>query len=245
LPYHSEKEQQRIADCLSSIDDLINAEEKKLETLKLHKKGLLQKMFPAEGETVPEIRFPRFTDAWEKQKLINVAEIIMGQSPSSENYTDNPDDWILVQGNADMKNGRVTPRVWTTQITKLAHKGDLILSVRAPVGDIGKTDYDVVLGRGVAAIRGNEFLYQTLVKLKNEGYWNKLSAGSTFESINSNAIKESVIMVPSEKEQHKIGTLLFNIDNLITLQQQKVECLKLHKKGLLQGLFPTIEEINK
>ena len=89
----------------------------------------------------------------------------MGQSPDSKNYTDNPNDYILVQGNADMKNCRVIPRVWTTQVTKLAEKGDLILSVRAPVGDIGKTDYTVVLGRGVAAIKGNDFLFYLLSKI--------------------------------------------------------------------------------
>mgnify|MGYP000870058796 CR=1 FL=1 len=128
-----------------------------------------------EKENVPKIRFPGFTDAWEQRKLGEIAPIIMGQSPSSTNYTDNPADHILVQGNADMKNGRVTPRVWTTQVTKKAEKGDIILSVRAPVGDVGKTDFPVVLGRGVAAIKGNEFLYQLLLRVKQDGFWGKLS----------------------------------------------------------------------
>ena len=107
----------------------------------------------------PIIRLKKYNDVWENVKLIEAAPIVMGQSPDSKNYTDNPNDFILVQGNADMHNGRVVPRVWTTQITKLAEKGDLILSVRAPVGDIGKTDYNVVLGRGVAAVKGNEFIF--------------------------------------------------------------------------------------
>ena len=124
-----------------------------------------------ENAKTPEIRFAGFTDAWEQRKLGDIALIIMGQSPNSSNYTDNPDDHILVQGNADMKNGRVTPRVWTTQITKKGEKGDLILSIRAPVGDVGKTDFPVVLGRGVAAIRGNEFLYQSFLRMKQIGCW--------------------------------------------------------------------------
>lgn len=82
----------------------------------------------------------------------DIAKITMGQSPSSKNYTNNPDDHILVQGNADINNGWVFPRVWTTQVTKQAKKGELLLSVRAPVGNIGKTNYDVVLGRGVAGV---------------------------------------------------------------------------------------------
>lgn len=145
----------------------------------------------------------------------------MGQSPNSDNYTDNPNDHILVQGNADMKNGRVVPRVWTTQVTKQAEKGDLILSVRAPVGDIGKTTYDVVLGRGVAAIKGNEFIFQSLGRMKQMGYWNKLSTGSTFESINSNDIKDAYIIIPSDEEQDKIGVFFRNLDHLITLHQRE------------------------
>ena len=94
----------------------------------------------------------------------------MGQSPNGENYTTNPNDTILVQGNADMKNGWVLPRVYTTQITKKAGIGDLIFSVRAPVGEVGKTQYDVVIGRGVAAINGSEFIFQTLKRMKDIGY---------------------------------------------------------------------------
>ena len=187
---------------------------------------------------VPELRFPGFTDDWEQRKLGNVAKITMGQSPNSENYTENPSDYILVQGNADMKDGRVVPRVWTTQVTKTADKGDLILSVRAPVGDIGKTDYDVVLGRGVAAIKGNEFLFQSLGRMKQNGYWTKLSTGSTFESINSNDIKEAQILLPSLEEQQKIGTFFKTLDNTITLHQRKLDLLKEQKKGYLQKMFP-------
>ena len=142
---------------------------------------------------VPELRFKGFTDEWEQRKLGDEVRIVMGQSPNSENYTDDPNDYILVQGNADMKNGRVLPRVWTTQVTKQAEKDDLILSVRAPVGDIGKTAYDVVIGRGVAAIKGNEFIFQSLGKMKSDGYWTRYSTGSTFESINSTDIKEESI----------------------------------------------------
>ncbi|CCF02500.1 Type I restriction-modification system, specificity subunit S [Streptococcus macedonicus ACA-DC 198] len=187
---------------------------------------------------IPQIRFDGYTDAWEQRKLGNVAKITMGQSPNSENYTENPSDYILVQGNADMKDGRVVPRVWTTQVTKTADKGDLILSVRAPVGDIGKTDYDVVLGRGVAAIKGNEFLFQSLGRMKQNGYWTKLSTGSTFESINSNDIKEAQILLPSLEEQQKIGTFFKTLDNTITLHQRECDLLAKMKKSYLQKMFP-------
>ena len=187
---------------------------------------------------VPELRFKGFTDDWEERKLGDEVRIVMGQSPNSENYTYDPNDYILVQGNADMKNGRVLPRVWTTQVTKQAEKDDLILSVRAPVGDIGKTAYDVVIGRGVAAIKGNEFIFQNLGKMKSDGYWTRYSTGSTFESINSTDIKEAIISVPAIEEQDKIGSFFQQLDETIALHQRKLDLLKEQKKGYLQKMFP-------
>ena len=119
----------------------------------------------------PEIRFKGFTDDWEQRKLGEVCQITMGQSPKGSTYSAEPSTYILVQGNADLKDGWVCPRVWTTQKTKAAEAGDFIMSVRAPAGAMGKTAYNVVLGRGVAGIKGNEFIYQTLVKMDADGYW--------------------------------------------------------------------------
>ena len=190
------------------------------------------------NHNIPKLRYPEFTDAWEKCKLGEAANIIMGQSPSSKFYTDNPKDYILVQGNADLKNGWVMPRVWTTQRTKVGKKGDLIFSVRAPVGEIGKTNYDVVLGRGVAAIQGNEFIFQTLSKMNIFGFWKTLSTGSTFDAINSNELRKVEINIPTLPEQQKIGNLFKQLDRLITLHKRKWDDVILLKKALLQKMFP-------
>ena len=187
-------------------------------------------------QKVPKLRFPGFTGEWEQRKLCEVAEITMGQSPSSKNYTDNPEDFILVQGNADLKNGAVVPRLWTKEVTKTAEANSIILTVRAPVGEVAISGYDVVLGRGVAGIKGNDFIYYVLLCLKEFHYWEKLSSGSTFDSINSNDIKEILINMPNEKEQEVITGQLKNIDNLITLHLHKLENLKLKKKALLQKI---------
>ena len=186
----------------------------------------------------PRIRFKGFAEDWEQCKLSDITEIVMGQSPSSKNYTDNPNDNILVQGNADLKDGKVVPRLWTKEITKTIDKDGIVLTVRAPVGDVAKTDYKVVLGRGVAGIKGNDYIYQFLQKLQNNRYWVSLSSGSTFESINSNDIKDLIIDIPSIEEQTKISMLLNNVNSIITLHQRKLEKLKLTKKALLQKLFP-------
>ncbi len=192
-----------------------------------------------ESKVVPNVRFKGFTDDWKQRKLGEVCEVTMGQSPDGSTYSDEPSDYILVQGNADLKDGWVVPRVWTSQKTKTAQAGDLIMSVRAPVGAMGKTAYDIVIGRGVAAIKGNEFIYQTLVKYDADRYWKKLAAGSTFESVNSNEVKGAIINVPQDiEEQKKIGEYFLNLDHLITLNQQKITLLTKLKKAMLEKIFP-------
>ena len=166
-------------------------------------------------------KFRYIKNAWEQRKLGDVVQITMGQSPDGSTYSDEPSDYILVQGNADLQNGWVCPRIWTTQITKKADAGDLIMSVRAPAGAMGKTAYNAVIGRGVAAIKGNEFIYQLLVKMDADGFWKILSCGSTFESLNSENIKNAEVKIPTTAEQIKIGGYFQQLDNLITLHQRK------------------------
>ena len=178
-----------------------------------------------------------FKKDWEQRKLGDVVQITMGQSPDGSTYSDEPSDYILVQGNADLQNGWVCPRIWTTQITKKADAGDLIMSVRAPAGAMGKTAYNAVIGRGVAAIKGNEFIYQLLVKMDADGFWKTLSCGSTFESLNSDNIKNAEVKIPTTAEQIKIGGYFQQLDNLITLHQRKLELLKSLRNSLVDRCF--------
>ena len=231
------KEQCRVAEYFSNLDNLITLHQRKYNKLLNVKKSMLEKMFPKNGSNIPEIRFKGFTDPWEQRKFGDVVQITMGQSPDGSTYSDEPSDYILVQGNADLQNGWVCPRVWTTQITKKADAGDLIMSVRAPAGAMGKTAYNAVIGRGVAAIKGNEFIYQLLIKMDKEGYWKKDSTGSTFESLNSSSIKNAEIKLPTLEEQNKIGEYFLNLDNLITLHQCELEKLQNIKKSMLEKMF--------
>ena len=241
IPYPPLPEQQKIVEILSAQDRVIECYEKKIDQLKRMKKYYLQNMFPKRGETIPKIRFKGFTDPWEQRKLGEICQVTMGQSPDGSTYSETPSDYILVQGNADLKDGWVFPRIWTTQKTKTAEAGDLIMSVRAPAGAMGKTSYNVVLGRGVAGIKGNEFIYQSLVKMDSDGYWKKLAAGSTFESINSDVVNGAELVVPQDiAEQNKIGEYFSSIDHLITLHQRKLEAEKQKKKSLMQLLLTGI-----
>lgn len=233
LPLNSE--QQKIFSLVSKIDKLITLQQRKLKQLKLLKRAMLQTLFT--NKSVPQLRFKGFTDNWEQRKLKDQAIIIMGQSPDGSTYSDKPTKYILVQGNADIQNGWVKPRVWTTQLTKLAKKGDILLSVRAPVGKVGRTNYDVVLGRGVAAIKGNNFLFFLFHKLNIDKYWKKYSTGSTFESINSADIRNTIIHIPQKIEQTRIGILVSHIEKQITFQQNKIKKLESLKRFLLQNMF--------
>lgn len=146
----------------------------------------------------------------------------MGQSPSSKNYTENPEDMVLIQGNADLSNGKIKPRLFTTEITKKSIKNDIILTVRAPVGDLAINEHDACIGRGVCAIRSgnNKFVYYLLENIKRKHIWERLSQGSTFESINSDDIKNLKINIPSLLEQYKIANFLTKIDEKIDLLEK-------------------------
>ena len=161
----------------------------------------------------------------------------MGQSPSSSNYSENEDDTILIQGNADLINGKVVPRIYTSEITKISKPGDIILTVRAPVGDLAINEFNSCIGRGVCSIEGNKFIYYFLQSLKNKHVWERLSQGSTFESINSNDIKNLNVKIPSKKIQKSISSFLTIIDNKIELLEKKYSQYQDFKKYLMQQIF--------
>ena len=229
-------EQNYLGNLMKVLDKLITLQQRKLRLLKLLKKATQQNIF-ASTECLPKLKYRNLTGKWQLYRLKDVAKITMGQSPNSKNYTQNPIDHILVQGNADIRNGYVFPRIWTTEITKVANKGDIILCVRAPAGDVGRTKFNVVIGRGVAAIKGNDFIFQQLQFMKSSGYWKKYISGSTFESINSNDIKNAKIFCPSQLEQKNISSLLDDIDTSIQIQQKNILDFKYIKQFLLQNMF--------
>ena len=231
-------EQRVLGQYFKLLDNLITLHQRKYDKLVNVKKSMLEKMFPKNGESIPDIRFSVFTEAWEQRKLGEICQVTMGQSPDGSTYSETPSDYILVQGNADLKDGWVSPRIWTTQKTKTADAGDLIMSVRAPAGAMGKTTYNVVIGRGVAGIKGNEYIYQYLVKMDLDSYWKKLASGSTFESIKSEDINRAELMMPRDiDEQDRIGEYFRNLNHLITLHQRKLEKLKNIKKSCLEKMF--------
>lgn len=238
LPFPSLPEQQKIASFLTAIDDKLQTLKKKKSLLDKYKKGVMQKIFSQ------ELRFKaddgsEFAE-WEEKKLGEVCEIIMGQSPSSNSYNSDEVGIPLIQGNADIQKRLSNPRNWTTEKTKECKKGDLILTVRAPVGAVAKSIHNACIGRGVCAIRNNsksmnEFLYQFL--LDYETKWSSLEQGSTFTAVSGVEIKKLIIRLPSLPEQSKVSSFLSSIDEKVDHIQSQIEKMELWKKGFLQKMF--------
>lgn len=228
-------EQEKLGEFFSKLDRQIELEEEKLELLEQQKKGYMQKIFSQQLRFKDENGndYPK----WENKLLGNLVNITMGQSPSSKNYTENSNYTTLVQGNADLNNGYIQPRIYTKQITKLAEVNDILLTVRAPVGKIGRAQLKACIGRGVCAIKGDSFIYYFLELFDLQNKWIRFSQGSTFESISGNEIKNIDIAYPINEERQKISEFLSKLDELLKNQLLKVEQLKQRKKGLLQKMF--------
>jgi len=225
------QEQKAIAEALSDVDSLIESLDKIIHKKKAIKKAAMQQLLT--GET----RLPGFTEPWETKRLGDFAEIIMGQSPSSVNYNTSGYGMPLIQGNADIINRKTVKRIYTTEVTKRGKHGDIIMSVRAPVGEISFATFDTCLGRGVCAIRyKNNFLYYYLISI--EPKWSKWSKGSTFDSINSKEVKELPINIPpSIDEQKAIAKVLSDMDAEIEVLEKRKEKTEQMKQGMMQQLL--------
>jgi len=248
------EEQQKIADCLSSIDDLISAEEKKLSLLNDYKKGWMQKLFPAEGKTVPEWRFPEFKDDnnWKCVEIEMVGKVITGKTPptSNDSLWNGSIQFVTPTDIVGDKYQRLVQRtVVKTSKMKVLPKGTIMFTCIASIGKMAISVYPCVTNQQINSIitnKGyyNEFIYYSLFRNVNK-IKSDLS-NTTVPIINKTDFSKIQIFVTlNEKEQEKIANFLSGIDELISSQKGKIEKLKQHKKALMQGLFPAAEEVCK
>ena len=225
-------EQEAIANALTDADTLIDSLERLLTKKRRIKKGAMQELLTGKK------RLPGFSGEWQAKQLGEFSEIIMGQSPSSAHYNNKGEGLPLIHGNADISGRKTIARVFTTEVTKRGHAADILMSVRAPVGEICRTDFEVCLGRGVCAIRcsKNDFLYYALVS--REPTWAKLSKGSTFDSISSADVEKFEIEQPADKtEQTAIATILSDMDAEIATRETKLAKARQLKQGMMQELL--------
>ena len=246
------KEQQKIASCLSSLDEVITAHSQKLELLKNHKKGLMQNLFPQEGETVPKFRFKEFEKdgEWVEKKLGEVGEFVGGGTPdtSIEGYWNGKIPWYtpteVKNGNLNSSIRKITEFGLKNSSAKLLPKGTILITTRATIGDVAIADVQCTTNQGFQSLIVNDsevnfFWFYWITQHKHELI--KKASGSTFKEIGKNEIINIPTISPKNPiEQQKIASCLLSLDALITAQTDKIEQLKLHKKGLMQGLFPKI-----
>lgn len=231
VPVPPVPEQRAIATALSDVDALLSALERLLAKKRDLKQAAMQQLLT--GQT----RLPGFYGEWEVKRLGEMGEIVMGQSPSSSNYNSQGDGLPLIQGNADIANRKTIKRVFTTQITKRGRAGDILMSVRAPVGEVSRATFDLCIGRGVCAIRyPNDFLYHYLIFL--EPMWAKHSKGSTFESVNSTDVRGVEIQLSSDlPEQIAIAAVLSDMDAELAALEQRLAKTRTLKQGMMQELL--------
>lgn len=252
-------EQKKIADCLGSLDNLIGAHSRKRDALQDHKKGLLQQLFPAEGQTTPKLRFPEFEDAgeWKKFRIDDVFKTSSGGTPSRQKseYWGGDIPWISTSLIDFNRINNAKEMVTEEGIKKSSAKKFPPETILIAMYGQGKTRGKVgVLGihaatnQACAAILPSKqavpnFVFQNLASRYEE--LRSLSNDGGQKNLSQSLIRELPICIPSEiKEQQKIADCLSSFDALITAQTEQIAALKKHKKGLMQQLFPN-PELNK
>lgn len=242
VPYMALPEQQKIADFLSAYDKKISLQRERVETLKEQKKGLLQKMFPKKGETVPELRFPGFTGDWEQRKLGDIGSVAMcrrifkhqtsesGEIPFFKigTFGGEPDAFITCELFEEFKAKYPYP-----------DKGDILISAS---GSIGRTveftgENEYFQDSNIVWLKHDKSIINPFLRhLYSVVEWAGIE-GSTIKRLYNDNILKTEVMLPSVQEQTKIAEMLDGIDSLITLHQRKLETMQEIKKGLLQQMF--------
>lgn len=253
-------EQQKIASCLSSLDEVIEAHSQKLELLKDHKKGLLQNLFPQEGEKVPKVRFKEFEKdgEWEMKSLDEICKLVRGPFGGTLKKEIFVGDGYAVyeQSHAiysDFSSFRY--RINDEKFNELKRfsvkSGDLIMSCSGTMGKFAIIPKDFekgVINQALLKLTTKKSCNNLFVKISLETDTNQQnllsqSAGGAIKNVVSvSQIRELKLAIPKLEEQQKIASCLSTLDELISAQAEKIEQLKQHKKGLMQGLFPKMND---
>jgi type I restriction enzyme S subunit len=250
-------EQQKIAECLSSVDELIAAQARKLDALKTHKKGLMQQLFPREGETQPRLRFPEFQNAgeWEEKRLDELVDIQSGATPSKANpaFWNGSVPWVSAKDMKRLFLEDAEDHISAAAVddgARLVPPGTLLVLTRGmtllkdvPICVLCR---EMSFNQDVKGLRPKDgadglFLAWMLTGNKQRLLAMVDIAGHGTGKLDTDELKALQLMVPPPAEQERIATCLSSLDALITAENQKHEALKTHKKGLMQQLFPSPE----
>ena len=244
---NSIEEQVKIGNFIKQFDKFINLYQRKLDKMKLNKRVLLQKLFPQNGCTIPEVRFKGFTDAWEQRKLGECVTISTGYPFDSQDFSENGEYLVITNGNIQENTpfvlNNIGNRIDLDDSLKkyILDIDDLLITMDGTVGRVAiVVDNKLVLAQRVCRIKSNEpyYIYQLLSKDDFIQSMSKIGHGGTIKHISLSEISEYQAFYPkSKKERIKISNVLTNCDKLITLHQCKLDRLISIKKALLQQLF--------
>ncbi|WP_223145683.1 restriction endonuclease subunit S [Citrobacter sp. C5_2] len=259
LPVSTPKEQEKIADCLSSLDDLLTAEAQKLDALKKYKKGVLQQIFPREGEAVPRLRFPKFRES-EKWNTVVVAEICE-VNPSKASRQDNELVSFIPMASVS-EDGRITnPEIRAYADVKKGYtafaENDVIIAKITPCFENGKAAIARGLKNGLGfgstefhVFRASksclpEFLFLQLYRDEVRTVGARSMIGNAGQRRVPVSFFESLpFYLPSIDEQQMIVGFLSTLDEQLSAIKKQIDILKTHKKGLMQQLFPVFDRIS-
>lgn len=251
-------EQQKIADCLSSLDELITAQSRKVDLLKTHKKGLMQQLFPREGETVPRLRFAGFEESgdWELTTLGQLAKLVRGPfggSLKKEIFVSSGyavyEQQHAIYSDFSSFRYNITPEKYLELKRFAVAANDIIMSCSGTMGKfaiIPNASASGVINQALLKLTPNnrcdtKFLKEILELPSNQEKLLSQSAGGAIKNVVSvDQIKALTLRLPSVEEQRAVVGCLSDLDALTTEETQRLESLKIHKKGLMQGLFPSI-----
>lgn len=253
-------EQQKIAACLTSLDECTAAEGRKLEALRAHKKGLMQQLFPREGESRPRLRFVEFCDrpAWEEKALKEVCDRIMDGTHFSPKSKEGPRPYLtsknIREGRLDVSTASFISEEEHREIFARCpvQKFDVLLTKDgANTGNcaMNTLDYEFSLLSSVAVLRGDpaqltqEFLYHSIASERTQNVIQGAMSGQAITRITLETLGRFSIPVPKVEEQQRIAACLSSLDALISAQSRKLGGLRAHKKGLMQQLFPSSEGV--
>jgi type I restriction enzyme, S subunit len=255
-------EQQKIADCLTSLDEVITAQGRKVEALKRHKRGLMQRLFPREGETRPRLRFPEFRNAaeWDTRRFFDLFEDVLdfrGRTPKKLGMEWGGGNIISLSAN-NVKDGFIDYNAECYLGSEELHsrwmaganleRGDIVFTMEAPLGKalLVPDERKYILSQRVVAFKTksdviNEFLIQLIWSDIFQGAIGLLATGSTAKGISQKSLQRLLVSLPKEDEQRRIAQCLAPVDTQIAAETGKLSALKSHKQGLMQQLFPAPE----
>ena len=254
------QEQQKIADCLASADALIEAQGRKVDALKAHKKGLMQQLFPQEGETRPRLRFPEFkgTGEWEEGTISDIGTVLQGYG-FPERYQGQQSGDFPFYKVSDISRSLGAGKTFIEKAANYVNENQLKelrakpipagTTVFAKIGEAIRSNKRAITtvqclidnnAAGVKSARGKAtdfFIYLTMEQISLIDH-----AGGVVPAVNKSAIEAIPVKFPKVEEQQRIADCLTSLDDLIAAESEKLGTLTTHRKGLMQQLFPSVVE---